>query len=153
MSSFTVSLIAFAIIFGSALMGALLRGALPAHHLRDESRDVVKLGIGLVGTMAALVLGLLVSSAKSSYDAQSTELTQLSANAILLDRVFAHYGPEAQEERELLRAVAESSISCGRTRPGLPEQIQCRLAQKVSTKKFRGFHRRMICSTRCGRRR
>ena len=103
MDSGAVSSITFVVIFGSALIGMRLRAALPAHHLRDESRDVVELGIGLVGVMAALVLGLLVSSAKTSYDLQSTELTQMSANVVLLDRVFAHYGPEAQEERELLR--------------------------------------------------
>lgn len=110
MSSLTVSLITFGIIFGSALIGMVLRAALPAHHLRDESRDVVKLGIGLVGTMAALVLGLLVSSAKSSYDAQSTELNQLSANIIVLDRALAHYGPETQEERELLRKAVVGTL-------------------------------------------
>jgi hypothetical protein len=102
-NSLTVSIIIFVIIFGGALLGMLLRTALPPHHLRDESRDVVKLGIGLVGTMSALVLGLLVSSAKSSYDAQSTELTQMSANVIFLDRVLAHYGAETQKQRELLR--------------------------------------------------
>ena len=84
-----------------------LRTALPGHHLSDESRDVVKLATGLVGTMAALVLGLLVASAKGSFDAQSTELTQMSANIVVLDRTLAHYGPEAKETREALRnAVA-----------------------------------------------
>ena len=111
MSSGTASLITFVIIFGSALTGMLLRTALPADHLRDESRDVVKLGIGLVGTMAALVLGLLVSSAKSSYDAQSTELTQLSASVMVLDRALAHYGPETQEERELLRKAVVAALA------------------------------------------
>src|SRR5882724_3686635 len=52
--------------------------------------------MGLVGTMAALVLGLLVASAKGSYDAPSSELTQISANIVLLDRILAHYGPEAK---------------------------------------------------------
>jgi hypothetical protein len=59
--------------------------------------------MGLVGTMSALVLGLLVASAKGSYDAQSAELTQMSANIALLDRVLAHYGPETKETRDLLR--------------------------------------------------
>ena len=59
--------------------------------------------MGLVGTLAALVLGLLVASAKGSFDAQSTELTQLGANVIVLDRILAHYGPESREARDLLR--------------------------------------------------
>jgi hypothetical protein len=68
------------------------------------------MGMGLVSTMAALVLGLLVSSAKSYYDAQSTELTQMSAKVILLDRLLAHYGPETKEVRDLLRSALADSI-------------------------------------------
>jgi hypothetical protein len=73
--------------------------------LNADSKDVVKLGIGLVGTMAALVLGLLVASAKGSYDTQSTELTEMSAKVVLLDRFLAHYGPETKETRDLLRGA------------------------------------------------
>ena len=105
MSAIAVSSIAFACIFGGALAGILLRAVLPTDHLSAESKDVVKLGMGLVGTMAALVLGLLVASAKGSFDTQSTELTQLSANIVLLDRVLAHYGPETQQARAQLRSV------------------------------------------------
>jgi hypothetical protein len=103
MSSTTVSLIVFACVFAGALLGILLHASLPQHHLAADSKDIVKLGMGLVGTMAALVLGLLVASAKGSYDAQSAELTQMSANIALLDRVLAVYGPETKEARGLLR--------------------------------------------------
>ena len=64
----------------------------------------MKLGMGLIGTMTALVLGLLIASAKSSFDTQRNGLAQLSANFILLDRALAHYGPESKEAREMLRA-------------------------------------------------
>jgi hypothetical protein len=103
MNSTTVSLIVFACIFGGALLGIWLHAVLPQHHLSAETKDIVKLGMGLVGTMAALVLGLLVASAKGSYDAQSAELTQMSANIALLDRGLALYGPETKEERAMLR--------------------------------------------------
>jgi hypothetical protein len=93
----------FAVVFGAALVGMLLRSIVPQQHLTAESRSVIQLGMGLVGTMAALVLGLLVASAKSSYDAQNTELIQVSANVVLLDRLLAHYGPETKEIRETLR--------------------------------------------------
>ena len=106
MSSITLSLIVFACVFGGALLGLLLRAVLPQHHLSSETKDVVKLGMGLVGTMAALVLGLLVASAKGYYDAQSAEVTQLAANAVLFDRVLANYGPETKEARNLFRSVA-----------------------------------------------
>jgi hypothetical protein len=103
MSSITISLIVFACVFGGALLGIFLHAVLPQHHLAPDSKDIVKLGVGLVGTMAALVLGLLVASAKGSYDNQSTELTQMSANIVLLDRGLALYGPDTKEERALLR--------------------------------------------------
>ncbi len=107
MSSTATALIVFACVFGGALLGMFLRNVLPEHHLSSESKDVAKLATGLVGTMAALVLGLLVSSAKGSYDAQSSELNQLSTNVVLIDRVLAHYGPETKQVRDdLHRAVA-----------------------------------------------
>jgi hypothetical protein len=105
MSSITISLIVFACIFGGALLGIFLHRSLPQHHLASDSKDIVKLGMGLVGTMSALVLGLLVASAKGSYDAQSAELSQMSANIALLDRGLALYGPETKEERALLRGA------------------------------------------------
>lgn len=103
MSSMAVSWIVFACVFGAALLGFFLRAALPEPHLSTDSKDLVKLGIGLIATMAALVLGLLIASAKGSYDKQRSELTQMSTNIILLDRVLAHYGPETKEARNLLR--------------------------------------------------
>ena len=65
---FTCAVI-FAFVFGGALLGILLNSFLPKHHLSSESRDIIKLGMGLVGTMAALILGLLTASAKNSFDA------------------------------------------------------------------------------------
>jgi Protein of unknown function (DUF4239) len=103
MSATTTGLLVFACVFGGALLGMSLRRIWPDDHLSGDSRDVVKLGMGLIGTMAALVLSLLISSAKGSYDIRSTEVTQLAANVTLLDRLLAHYGPEAREARDLLR--------------------------------------------------
>src|SRR5215510_10735378 len=82
MSSITISLIVLSCVFGGALLGFLLHAVLPKHHLSSETKDIVKLGMGLVGTMAALVLGLLVASAKGSYDAQSAELSPLHGVSI-----------------------------------------------------------------------
>jgi len=110
-SSVAVSLIVFACVFGGALCGLVLRRhASAAIDLSDDSKDVVKMSMGLVATMAALVLGLLISSAKNFYDAQSSELTQMSARIVLLDRVLAHYGPDANEGRDLLRSILAASI-------------------------------------------
>jgi Protein of unknown function (DUF4239) len=105
-----VSAIVFLSMFGSAMLGMWLRTILPEHHLDAETKDLVKLGVGLVGTMAALLLGLLVASAKGSYDAQRGELLQMAANTILLDRVLAHYGPETGEVRGLFRLTMARMI-------------------------------------------
>jgi hypothetical protein len=103
-SSVATSLVVFAGVFGSALFGMYLRSALPAPHLSADSKDVVRIAMGLVGTMAALVLGLLVGSAKANYDAQRNELIQMSANVMFLDSILAHYGPEANGARSSLRS-------------------------------------------------
>jgi hypothetical protein len=97
-----MSLIVFACVFGGALAGMALRGVLPEHHRSTESRDVVKLGMGLIATMSALLLGMLVASAKDSYELQKSELTQMTAKVVFLDRVLALYGPETKEARQLL---------------------------------------------------
>jgi len=105
MNSLATSFIAFTCILGGALLGFRLRTFLPEAHLSSASRDVVKLGMGTIATMTALLLGLLVTSAKNSFDSQSRGLTEMSAKIILLDRALAHYGPEAKEARDLLRTV------------------------------------------------
>ena len=87
------------------MLGRWLRGVLPQHHLDAETKDLIKLGVALIGTMAAMLLGLLVASAKSAYDARRSELTQMAADTILLDRVLAHYGPETAGTRVLLKAT------------------------------------------------
>ncbi|MGO9519859.1 MAG: hypothetical protein ACLPND_22710 [Candidatus Korobacteraceae bacterium] len=103
MSPVTVSVIVFACVFGGALVGIFVSSRLPSHHVTSETKDVVRLGMGLVATTVALALGLLIASAKSYYDTQSAEVTQLAANVVLLDRILVHYGPETQEARALLR--------------------------------------------------
>jgi hypothetical protein len=107
MSALATGLAVFGCVFGGALLGLGLRSVVPSHHRSADSKDVVRLGMGLLATMAALVLSLLVASAKSSYDTQSTGLAQLAGNVTFLDRVLAHYGPEAKEARDLLRRSVE----------------------------------------------
>jgi hypothetical protein len=110
MSSAAISIITFACIFGGSLSGLFLRAFLPQHHLSDKTMDAVKVGIGLIGTLAALVLGLLISSAINSFDTINTELKQCGVKIILLDRTLARYGPEAKEIRALLRRTVATGI-------------------------------------------
>ena len=99
MNAIALSCITFACITGGALLGMFL----PGHHLSTDDKDLVRLGTGLIGTIAALVLGLLIGSAKSSYDTQSTQVTQMTSNVVLLDNLLEQYGPETNDERNLLR--------------------------------------------------
>ncbi len=103
MSAIALSSIAFACISAGALLGMFLRSTLAEHHLSGDAKDVVRLGTGLIGTIAALVLGLLIGSAKNSYDTQSTQIKQMTANIVLLDRFLEEYGPETGAVRNLLR--------------------------------------------------
>jgi hypothetical protein len=84
-------------------LGILLRRVLPEQHLSKDSQDVVRLGVGLIATMAALVPGLLIAAAKSSFDSQNTQIRQITADLILLDDLLAQYGPEARPIREQMR--------------------------------------------------
>jgi hypothetical protein len=103
MSSLAIASVVFSCSFGAALVGMVLHVKLPDRHLDTESRDVVKLVMGLIATMAALVLSLLIASASSSYNQQSSELNAVSANIILLDRTLEFYGPDAKAARDRLR--------------------------------------------------
>jgi hypothetical protein len=116
MNHITVSCIVFACIAGGALFGMILRALLPEEHLNPESRDVIKLGMGLIGTMTALVLGLLIASAKGSFDTQRNGLAQLAGNVMFLDRALAHFGPEAKDARKMLRDSVTDMVQ--RTWPG-----------------------------------
>jgi hypothetical protein len=110
MSPIAVSLIALAVILAGAFSGALLRRTLPKHHLADDTKDYVRLGTGLIATIAALVLGLLIASANSSYDTESSQVRRLTANLVLLDTLLNQYGPETRDARVLLRRAIEPLV-------------------------------------------
>ena len=103
MNALLISLLVFAIIFGGALLGVVIRPLLSESHLHPDSRDVVKMATGLIGTLTALVLGLLIASAKSSFDQKTNRVRQMTATIILLDDLLAQYGSEAASVRNLLR--------------------------------------------------
>jgi hypothetical protein len=109
-NSQTIFLLSVGSIFGGAILGLFLNGLLPERHLRDNSRDTVKVVAGMIATLAALVLGLLISSAKSTFDGIDTAITQSGARIILLDRALANYGLETKEVREQLRNTVVTGI-------------------------------------------
>ena len=103
MKDLLISLLVFVLIFGGALVGMVVRPWLAEHHLHSDSRDVVKLTAGMIGTLAALVLGLLIASAKGTFDQKTNQVRQMTATIILLDDLLAQYGPEAIPLRQILR--------------------------------------------------
>ena len=105
------------LVFGSALLAMAVHSALPEHHLSTDTKDVVKLGVALIATMAALVLSLLIASAKSAYDTRSNQLVQVSTDITLLDRALARYGPETKEARSLLQRSVAATVLASRRRP------------------------------------
>jgi hypothetical protein len=111
MNTNVTALLTFGCTLGAALMGIALRARLPAHHLDGDSKDAVKLVIGLIATMTALVLGLLTSSAHSAYDQQAGEVQQLGVHLTDIDRILAHFGPDAAPQRELLRRLVTEDIA------------------------------------------
>ena len=109
-SSQLIFFISAGCVFGGAMVGLWLGRLLPEGHLRDNSKDTVKVVTGMIATLAALVLGLLISSAKSSFDAVDTAITQNAAKIVLLDRALAHYGPETKEVREQLHSTVVAGM-------------------------------------------
>jgi len=103
LSALAISFAAFVVMLMGAAAGILLRRHLPAHHLNEHSKDIVRLGSGLLATIVALVLGLLITSAKSTYDTQRNEIRQITAKVVLLDNQLKRYGPEARAARDYQR--------------------------------------------------
>ena len=110
MNTTFTALIVFGCLVGAVLLGRALRRLLPEDHLTADSRDTIKLAMGLVATMSALVLGLLVSSAKGSYDTERSEVIQMAAKVAFLDRVLSIYGPEAVEARARFHEAVKAVI-------------------------------------------
>lgn len=111
MTSIAVGFLVLVCCFGGGLFGIRSREALPAHHLSPESKDLVRLCMGLIATMTALILGLVTASAKSSFDAQDEALHSAAADVVLLDHTLAAYGPETRPLRDGLRELLRTRVA------------------------------------------
>ena len=129
MSTATIGCIVFILVFGSAMLAMAIQSVVPEHHLTAESKDVVKLGTAVIATMSALVVSLLLASAKGSFDTRSREYTKMSANIILLDRLLSHYGPETKGVRDLLRRSAVDAVD----RIGSSQNFQLQILEPAET--------------------
>ena len=104
------SLAVLAIVFCSAILGMLVSRILPQNHLTDQTKSVVTVSTGVVGTLTALVLGLLIAAASSSFNTKNQDVILIAADVIRMDRLLRHYGPEAEGLRDLLRRYTAMKI-------------------------------------------
>jgi hypothetical protein len=105
-----MGLIVFGCTFAGALLGMQLRRIVPADQLGADSKETVNVGVGLIATMSALVLGLVTASAKSSFDSVDSTVKQSATQVLALDRTLARYGPETGAIRKDLHTVVRSRI-------------------------------------------
>jgi hypothetical protein len=110
MTSGTLFLISFMSIVAGIVFGTALRARLPGAHLSPETKEVIRLGAGLLATLAAVVISLMIASAKASYDTQDAHFRQLAANLVLTDQLLAQYGPEATGVRKLMRQAVPAAM-------------------------------------------
>jgi NADH:ubiquinone oxidoreductase subunit 5 (subunit L)/multisubunit Na+/H+ antiporter MnhA subunit len=110
MNAPTVSLVVLSFVFGGALVGMFLRGHLPREHLSAESHRVIVSSTGLIITMSGIVVGMLVTTAKNTFDATQNQISQLSSNVVALDSLLASFGPAGQEARAQLRFALQTGM-------------------------------------------
>jgi hypothetical protein len=111
MTSTAAFLASFVAILIGAAIGMGLRRALPTQWLEGGAKEAIRLGAGFLSTLAALVIGLMIASAKNSYDSQDSNIRQLGTNAVLLDQMLTKYGPDAKAARTLLREIIPSATA------------------------------------------
>src|SRR5690349_23222689 len=103
MINIVIGLISFAAIFGGVLIGRFTARRLPGHHLSSETQAVVTVAVAVIGTLSALVLGLMISAANSSFSKRSDEVRELSLQVIRVERNLRRCGPEGDDARAKLR--------------------------------------------------
>lgn len=104
------ALFAFAAAFGAAMIATAIAGRLARHHLADENRQAIKVSLGVLSMLVALVLGLMIADAKDTFDSEGATLRRMSAQVILLDRILEQYGPETAPSRKLLHDAARHAL-------------------------------------------
>ena len=110
MNELAISFVVYVCVMGGALTGIYLNRVLPPEHIKDETRQAVNIAVGVIATLAALVLGLMVASAKSSFDARSNDVREIAARIIILDRTLRDYGSETTDARNQLKTMIEARL-------------------------------------------
>lgn len=110
MSSVVASLFTFIAVFCGAMIGIVLSGRLPAHHMSPETRNAVSVSMAVVGTLSALVIGLMISTASTAFNDRTNAIEALAVDIVKLDRALLRLGPDASPIRDELRRYAEAKV-------------------------------------------
>lgn len=108
--SWIFGMVVLSCTFGGLMVGFAVQKLLPESHRTIETRKVMKLAIGIIGTLGAFVLGLMISGASISFDRQRQEIIEVSTKLVLLDRALARYGPETKPLRQELRGIVKRAV-------------------------------------------
>lgn len=106
MNSIETGLLILATTFCGALLGMLMGRVLPEHHLSSDTKTMISGAMAVVGTLSALVLGLLLATASSSFATRNQEVMEISANLTRIDRLLRRFGSAADDSRNILRQYA-----------------------------------------------
>jgi ABC-type amino acid transport system permease subunit len=140
--NYVIGLISFAAIFGGALIGRFAANRLPGHHLSSETQSAVTVSVAVIGTLSALVLGLMISAANSSFSKASDEIRELSLQLIRMDRNLRRYGPEADDARAKLHSWA-----IAKTQELFPEKGQSPLSSRTTIEKLESVQDALLVLT------
>ena len=110
MNELAISFVVYVCVMGGALIGIYLNHVLPPEHIKDETRQAVNIAVGVIATLTALVLGLMVASAKSSFDARAEDIREIAARIIILDRTLRDYGQESTGARDQLKITITARL-------------------------------------------
>ena len=103
MGSLAISFVVVGVVMGGALLGMVIQSRFAEHCQDADAKDIVKPAMALIATLSALVLGLVVATAKSSYDGKSDQVRQMTAKIIALDNILVDLGPDSAQFRRELR--------------------------------------------------
>ncbi|HEY9133759.1 MAG TPA: hypothetical protein VIM98_18555 [Dyella sp.] len=104
MDSILISMGVFAVAWAGLWLGAVLANRMPRDHLSADTRTSAQIGINMMATLTALVLGFMITSARSSFDHATDDVVEVSTSIVMLDRALSGYGKESEPERDQLRA-------------------------------------------------
>ena len=101
----------WAILLGASWAGWLIRDRLHERHRTAESVDAMRTVMSMMVTFAALVLGLLTSTAKSDFDDKVRNLDTFGISLIELNQRLREYGPATDQVRLTLRRYTAAAIA------------------------------------------